>query len=126
MLGVQKFRQYLLGCEFQLITDHKPLVTIFHSNKGIPEMAASHLGTIPEIVMAMLMACFTYPYRMNLPNKTSQQKWFVLWKNTNYIFPSNSGIRFQAATSKDPSLHYTIRGWPDTANSIPEKVKPFQ
>ena len=35
----------------------------------------------------------------------------------------------QAATSKDPVLSqvysYTVRGWPDTAHSIPEKVKPF-
>ena len=40
---MQKFRQYLMGRKFQLITDHKPLVTIFHPNKGIPEMAASCL-----------------------------------------------------------------------------------
>ena len=38
---VQKFRQYLLGHKFQLVTDHKPLVTIFHPQKGIPEMTAS-------------------------------------------------------------------------------------
>ena len=43
VFGVQKFRQYLLGCRFQLVTDHKPLVAIFHPNKGIPEMAASRL-----------------------------------------------------------------------------------
>ena len=33
------------------------------------------------------------------------------------------------ATSKDPTLSqvysYTMRGWPNTAHSIPEKVKPF-
>ena len=28
VFGVQKFRQYLLGCRFQLVTDHKPLVAI--------------------------------------------------------------------------------------------------
>ena len=43
MFGVLKFRQYLLGWKFQLITDHKPLVTIFHPNKGIPETASSRL-----------------------------------------------------------------------------------
>ena len=40
---VQKFRQYLMGRKFQLITDHKLLVTIFHPNKDIPEMAASRM-----------------------------------------------------------------------------------
>ena len=41
--GVQKFRQYLLGRKFNLITDHKPLLTIFHPIKSIPKTAASRL-----------------------------------------------------------------------------------
>ena len=77
VFGVQKFRQYLMGRKFQLITDHKPLVTIFHPNKGIPEMAASRLQRWAIILssydyevkyqpsMAMLMACHVYLYRMN-------------------------------------------------------------
>ena len=40
-----------------------------------------------------------------------------------------SDIKACAATSKDPVLSqvysYTARGWPDTAYSILEKVKPF-
>ena len=41
VFGVQKFRQYLLGHIFK--PDNKLLVTIFHPNKGIPEMVAIHL-----------------------------------------------------------------------------------
>ena len=40
---MQKFRLYLLGCKFCLITDHKPLLTIFHPAKGIQETAARRL-----------------------------------------------------------------------------------
>ena len=43
VFGVQKFRQYLLGRKFKLYTDHKPLLSIFHPQKGIPEIAASKL-----------------------------------------------------------------------------------
>lgn len=40
---VKKFHQYLLGRRFRLKTDHKPLVSIFGPNKGIPTMAASRM-----------------------------------------------------------------------------------
>ena len=43
IFGVQKFCEYLMGRKICLITDHKPLLTIFHLAKGIPEMAASRL-----------------------------------------------------------------------------------
>ena len=55
VFGVLKFRQYLLGRKFQLITDHKPLVTIFHPNKGIPETASSRLQR-----WAILLSAYDY------------------------------------------------------------------
>lgn len=41
--GVKKFEQYLMGREFSIKTDHKPLIAIFGSKKGIPSMSASRL-----------------------------------------------------------------------------------
>lgn len=43
--GVRRFHQYLYGrsIPFVLRTDHKPLLTIFGPNKGIPEMSANRL-----------------------------------------------------------------------------------
>ncbi|XP_060085398.1 uncharacterized protein K02A2.6-like [Ylistrum balloti] len=41
--SVQKFHTYLYGRHFTLITDHKPLVRIFHPEKSVPTMTASRL-----------------------------------------------------------------------------------
>ncbi|OUC48352.1 putative reverse transcriptase [Trichinella nativa] len=41
--GLKKFHKFLWGRRFTLLTDHKPLVTIFGSKKGVPQMAACRL-----------------------------------------------------------------------------------
>ena len=145
VFGVQKFRQYLLGCKFQLITDHKLLMTIFHPNKGILEMAASRLQC-----WAIILSYASYDYdvkcqtsashgnadglsRLPLQDKPSEQD-----ESAEIVCPLEvhqlhslplQASDIQAATSKDPILSqvysYAARGWPDTAHSIPEKVKPF-
>ena len=38
--GVTKFHTYLYGRTFQLVTDHKPLITLFNERKAIPTQAA--------------------------------------------------------------------------------------
>ncbi|XP_013147927.1 PREDICTED: uncharacterized protein K02A2.6-like [Papilio polytes] len=40
---INKFHQYLYGRHFTLRTDHKPLVSIFGPNAGIPTMVASRM-----------------------------------------------------------------------------------
>ena len=43
IFGVRKFHQFLYGRTFTLLTDHKPLLTIFWDKKGIPTVVASKL-----------------------------------------------------------------------------------
>lgn len=43
MFGVKKFHQYLFAKEFILLSDSKPLVSIFGSKKGIPPLSANRL-----------------------------------------------------------------------------------
>ena len=43
IFGVTKFHTYLCGRKFVLVTDHKPLTTIFGEKKQIPPMAAARL-----------------------------------------------------------------------------------
>ncbi|XP_037929430.1 uncharacterized protein K02A2.6-like [Teleopsis dalmanni] len=43
VFAVTKLRLYLLGNKFVLQTDHKPLLSIFGENKGLPVMAAARI-----------------------------------------------------------------------------------
>ena len=37
------YREYLYGCHFRLLTDHKPLVSILGPKTGVPTLAAARL-----------------------------------------------------------------------------------
>ena len=143
MFGVKKFKQYLLGRKFQLITDYKPLITIFHPNKGIPEMAASRLQR-----WAIVLSAYEYEvqYRSSAchgnadglsclplqeePPEQDESTEIVcaLEEYQLHSLPIKS-TNIKVATSKDPVLsqvyNYTVRGWPNTVHSIQEGVKPF-
>lgn len=43
VFSATKLRQYLLGVSFTLETDHRPLLTLFGENKGIPSIAAARI-----------------------------------------------------------------------------------
>ena len=43
MYSVKHFHQYLYGRRFTLVTNHKPLLTIFGPRKGVPSLAAACL-----------------------------------------------------------------------------------
>ncbi|XP_063381271.1 uncharacterized protein K02A2.6-like [Cydia fagiglandana] len=49
---MKKFHQYLYGRKFVLRTDHKPLVSIFGPNAGIPTMTASRMQRWAVILSA--------------------------------------------------------------------------
>ncbi|XP_049875886.1 uncharacterized protein K02A2.6-like [Pectinophora gossypiella] len=52
---IKKFHQYLYGRHFILRTDHKPLVSIFGPNTGIPTMTASRMQR-----WAIIMSAYRY------------------------------------------------------------------
>lgn len=43
MFGIKKWNQYFFCNKFTLVTDHKPLISIFGPKKGLPANAASRL-----------------------------------------------------------------------------------
>ena len=55
LFGVKRFHQYLYGCKFCLITDHKPLTAILAADKAIPSLAAARLQR-----WAILLSAYQY------------------------------------------------------------------
>ncbi|XP_017575179.2 uncharacterized protein K02A2.6-like [Pygocentrus nattereri] len=55
VFGVRKFHQYLFGQKFTLLTDHRPLTTIFGPHVGIPSLAASRMQR-----WALLLSAHSY------------------------------------------------------------------
>ena len=55
IFGVQHFHQYLYGRNFVLVTDHKPLLSIFGPKNTIPPLAAARLQR-----WAVLLSAYSY------------------------------------------------------------------
>ncbi|UYV64497.1 hypothetical protein LAZ67_3000997 [Cordylochernes scorpioides] len=71
IFGVTRFRNYLLGNSFTLRTDHKPLVTLFSENKGIPTIAGNRIQRWAIILSA-------YQYKIEYIKGTSNTEADVL------------------------------------------------
>ena len=140
IFGVQKFRQYLLGCKFCLITDHKPLLTIFHPAKGIPKTAASRLQR-----WAIVLSAYNYEVKCQPSEKhgnadalsrlpldkdedcvddPDDTMCLLEQQQLNHLPIKATDI--QRETSTDPVLskvfNFTVRGWPLSVGLVPNEV----
>ena len=55
IFGIKRFHQYIYGRKFQLVSDHKPLMSILDAKKGIPVMASARLQR-----WALMLAAYDY------------------------------------------------------------------
>lgn len=122
---VKKFHQYLFGRPFKLITDHKPLVSIFGPQKGIPTMAASRMQRWALILSAYNFKIeFVGTYsngadilsRLPVTEKCAEEppEQTYLHFAANAMLLDNETVRRE--TAKDPILSrvygYIENGWP--------------
>ena len=57
MFGVLRFHAYLIGQHFTLITDHKPLLSLFQEQKSIPSHALARIQR-----WALTLAAYKYTF----------------------------------------------------------------
>lgn len=113
--GVRKFHNYLFGRKFTLVTDHKPLTSIFGPKKGVLSVAAARLQR-----WALLLTAYNYNIefrsttahgnadalsRLPLPTTGSQVPSEIRLCNLRKIevLPVTS-VEIRTATQRDPIL----------------------
>lgn len=119
MYGVNKFFLYLAGNQFTVRTDHKPLLSLFHPQKGIPTIAASRMQR-----WAHFLSGFNYNIEhvgsqqniADFPSRFPTESW-KLWKEEdsylNFINQAECGCltldMLLTETSKDNHLKIAMQ-----------------
>lgn len=138
IFSMNKFHQYLYGRRFTLRTDHKPLVSIFGPNTGIPAMVASRMQR-----WAIILSAYTFDIEYvrtdkngadglsRLPVISSRQCSLSKPEQTYLHFVQQSLLldynMIKRQTAKDPQLSrilgYIREGWPQDCEI--SSLKPF-
>ena len=132
MFAVKKFARYLYGRKFLLVTDHKPLVSIFNPNADIPDNMSPRMTRWAVALSALDYRIQHRPgaeighadflSRHPLPQEQQQDMYsepagiFLLEAKTPEVLNASS---IADETSRDPLLSrvmdWVINGWPTTA-----------
>ena len=78
--AVQKFHQYLYGREFVLVTDHRPLCTIFGHDQAIPSLAAARMQRWALILSAYQYTIQYIVYRGFQFCSKRSKRLMILWQ----------------------------------------------
>lgn len=142
VFGITKFHQYIWGRRFHIITDHRPLLAIFGSGKGVPAHTSNRLQRWALILLAY---DFDIQYLRTteighadvlsrlIASARPEKEDFVIAsiqrdQQLAEEFGRNLPICFETigvATLQDEPmaqvLQFVTNGWPASANSIKSK-----
>ena len=140
VFAIRSFHQYIYGREFDLETDHKPLIYIFGEKKGLPQMAASRVQR-----WAVFLSGYNFKIkhikgkenvpadvlsRMSRHGETKCDRLCVEYSYLNFVCETNQNIDSEVVkneTDKDVILSkvkvFIMNGWP---NAIDDELKVFK
>ena len=139
MFGIQKFHNYLMGRSFTIVTDHKPLVSIFDPKKPIPNILSPRLTRI-AIVLTSHSYSIIYRPGQQIGNADGLSRWpqpvpeepeqqlcdILLMAEAPEDFPVNIH-QIEMLTKSDKTLsrvrHYMLTGWPTKVTD--QELRPY-
>ena len=140
VFGVTKFRQYLLGRHFYVVSDHKPLLYLFGESRAVPPLASARLQR-----WALTLSAYSYSImhkpgkdhanadvlsRLPLPDAPAE---VPVPGDTVLLMEHLQASPITAAqikrwTERDPVLskvqEFVMTGWPSDEAS--EELRPFR
>ena len=138
VFGVKRFHSYLFGHSFELVTDHKPLLTLLNQHKSTSEQASARIRR-----WALFLSTYEYTIqfkktekhgnadalsRLPLPvepkDVPTPAQLVLLIRHLDDSPVTVSEVR--TLTRKDPTLalvlQYVLQGWPE---KCAEQLKPY-
>ncbi|KAL6471846.1 hypothetical protein MHYP_G00204960 [Metynnis hypsauchen] len=128
VFGVTKFHKYLYGRQFAIVTDHKPLISLFSEMRAIPQMTSPRiqrwavtLAAYEYTIIYKVGRDHTNTYALSrLPldgereSTPEEEERVLLFEDIGVSLVNTQQIK--KWTDKDPVLarvcEYILRGWP--------------
>lgn len=141
VFGVTKFRDYLLGRSFILVTDHKPLVGLFREDRPTPLMAAARIQR-----WALLLGAHQYQIEykpgpdnqnadalsrlpLNTPEEVTEELPEYVHSLQQFDNTHLSSQVLRQMTSKDELLQtvttFILNGWPRDRKGSDPRLQPY-
>lgn len=138
IFGVKRFHQFLYGRKFLLLTDHKPLLSIFNPNKQLPTMAAHR---IQRWAITLMAYNFEIKYRKTTDHANADalsrlpigmdKKFDKEEESCHFIsfdkFPLKTEIYKYSKLDKtiQTVCNFIKNGWPNKLSVDKQYLKPF-
>lgn len=137
VFGVKRFHQFLYGRKFILLTDHKPLVNLFTSNKHLPTMTGHRIQRWAITLMAYQ---FKIRYRKTSDHSNAAISRLPIGPDTNFDseeetcfhisfedFSIKYDIKkyFKADTNLRTVYNFVKNGWPNQLSPQQADLKPL-
>ncbi len=132
--GVDRFKTYLYGRRFKIITDHKPLIMILQKNliQAPPRLQRMMLrlqGYDFEIVYRPGKEMILPDSLSRLPNPSNRDQIDLDMRVDMIHFSPNKLSAIATESIADPTLsqltEIIIAGWPDTMKEVPTQLREY-